>query len=1007
MIRYILLILLFESLSITLTGQLRKDDVKADFFDESLYLHAISNGIDENLSLDKWDGINNEILIAENLIDYPYQSDISTTSINGLENKNTILALVKKSLISEDFITARQTLMTVSVSDFNKEDRETYQFLKGYLNFVHKDFKKAQLVFDHSDGGKNRYKFENLYYSAFCDMFLSEYNSSYEKFAQLQNQGKYQNDLPYYMALMKYQLEDYPAVIHILKNELNFSQSIYEEAMRELLSRAYYKESKWDKLSDVLLSDSDCCKTAEEHYFVGLSLFKRGKEDQAINHLTESTKMGTEESQNALLALGTIYAKRDPSLALPFFKEAVQRNFNNELKDQALLAMAQVYYSKDQFSLALSSLGRIGDDSKQFTKSQSERIKILYHQGEYDKALTTLKNQNKSVKDNLLYQDLQLRSGIEAYEEKNYSKALPYLKEASELENDLSMSSRALHLLARIHFDQKNSEVLSEVVLKYENINKKRATRNIHTDSELYYLKAYSQLQDENFTAAIGAFNSSESALKKAFRVNTQPHHESMYEDILLRKGDCFFRLGMKQEAIAQYSLAYDQRVEFGDYALYQKGKVEDLMAEPYLQISTYDLLEQEFPGSKYLVDTWIKKGNILVQMNKQKEAYDQFAKVYQSKLSNEVQKYESLSKLGLITYNQGDLETALSFYKKVFDIDNITMIQKEETLLAIEEIYLKDLKDSEAYYAFIEKTDLKERPNINKDSIDYHLAKELLRTNKSEGITALGNYLKKYKNGKYRVNSLKEIAKNYEILADTKNAVNSYLQLIEEAPQTKELALIRIIHNLSQNESDLNEYVHFNKEILEENFSKQKNDLAYANIAKASIKTDRILEHDKHISLALRGNELSEYEKDYIRLSLVKSQHIKQQYKSSKFHLDILSQSKNDAIAAEALLLVGKRLYDLGKFEASYSASQASLERGKSDRNFVANVILLQAKIYFQKGELDAATSGIETILSQEGLDSSILKKADELMKGIKSKRKILKEKSNPTLNLQYGTHE
>lgn len=1007
MIKHILLILLFEFVFLSIQGQIPEEVSKPDYFDESLHLHVISEVLSSDFSLQRQHNQSSKKNISENILDYPYKSDIISSDLKSLEDKKTILTLIKKYVELKEYSQASLLMQNISSSDLEHEEHDTYQFLKGYLSFVFKQFEKARLVFDHKNSAKSSFKFEHLYYSAFCDMFSGDYESSYEKFAQLQNQSRYQNDLPYYMALTKYQLDEYDEVISILKNELSYSKSIYEDAMRELLSRAYYKESKWNQLSEVLLSDNGCCDSEEQHYFVGLSLYKRGEWNEAIPHLTESTNMNTSESQNALLALGSIYFKRDPKIAIPMFIEAASMNYDIDLKDQALLALGKVYQTTNQTDLAISSLRRIKKDSKHFPESQSEVLKILYHRQDFEQALAVLDDINKSLRDEEMYQEILLRIGIKHYEKRKYNQALSFLMKASQSQVDYSKASRAAHMIARIHFAQENWNQLNNVIVVYENINSKRPTRNIHTDSEVYYLKAYSRLKTQDFPSAILAFQDAEEALKKAFKVKTQPQHEKMYEDILLRKADCYFKLGNKQKALSQYALAYDYHINHGDYALYQKGKVEDLMREPFLQISTYDLLEKKFPNSKYLIDSWIKKGQVLVQMNKEKEAYDQFAKVYKSIKSNHFQKYEALSKLGLITYNQGDIETALSFYKEIFDNDEIDNIKKEETLLVIEEIYLKDLKDSESYYAFLDNIDLNPRSTMNRDSIDYHLAIESLKEERSQGVNALNRYLDSHKNGQYRVVSLKEMAKTYEVLEDSQNAIQTYYQLISEAPQSKEMALMRIIHILSKYESKIDQFILANKELLQENYSKQKNDIAYANIAKASIKINEILEYDKHISIALRGNELNNNEKDAIRLALVKAYVSQQKYELSKKHLDILSSSKNHTIAGESLLIVAQRLLQLGKHDAAFAASEASLERYKSDRNFVAKVILVQAQIYFEKGDLQAASTALESIMSQNDLKIETLRTADELLDLIRKEGKVQYEKANPTLNLQYGDHE
>ena len=1004
MIRYILLIFIFQALAFVASAQITHETESIDNFEESLFLHVVQDGIISNFSLYESYASDKEKEISENLTEYPYRSDLSEEALATLKNKKLILDLASRQIRNKDFSRAQSILLHASSSDFDGEEKETYQFLKGYISFVHKDFRNAQLVFDHENASKSKYKFKNLYYSAFCDMFSGEYEAAFNKYDKLKNQSIYQNDLPYYMALMKYQLGQYDAVIRLLSNELDHSRSIYKDEMKELLSRAYYKESKWEKLSDVLLSDKDCCETPEQHYFVGMSLYKKGDLAIAENHLLQATKMRSQESQNALLAIGAIKAKRDVQNAIPYLKEAALMSYNDDLKDQALYALGKAYKQNGQQSLALSALGRITTNSKINEDATNEKLKILYDQGDYKKALVLIEESSNNP---LLHQDILLRLGINSYESKDYAKAYKYLNQASLKDTDLMMSSRATHLLAKLAYAEKNDEKLASAINRYESINKSWQGGNVHTDSEIYYLKAYRDIENDKFSAAIASLNLAEESLKKAFRIKTQNHHESMYEDILLRKADCYFEMNLKREAAETYNLAYEHRVDHGDYALYQKGKIEDLNNEPYLQVSTYDLLEKNHPNSKYLVDSWIKRGEIMVELNKAKEAYDQFAKVYKSNISNNSQKYQALAKLGILTYNQGDVETALSFYEKVLEIEDLGNEQKEEAMLAIEEIYLNDLQDSESYYALIEGSNLNKASKINRDSIDFHLALESLHPEQDKGILALENYLNKYKSGSYREETLKELAKNYEINGNVDKAINTYTQLMDEAPRTKQMAQLRIIHNLGLTDTKVNEYVSTNILLLKENYSEKLNNMAYANLAKAATKVEDPTNYEKHISIALSRGLLSENEADVVRMALVKALLKGQRYEDSKKYLNALAASENDEIAAESIFLVARRLYQLGKFEEALAASNKALKRFSGSRTFVAEVILLQAEIYISQDELEAAKSAVETVLSQENLPVTLLRLGDNLLKQIKTSKKEKANIENTTLNLQYGTHE
>ncbi|MEE9374358.1 MAG: hypothetical protein V3V00_14985 [Saprospiraceae bacterium] len=1006
MIRQILTITIFSCVTFVATGQVSISQDLPNYFNESLYLHVISKNSPGLISLRKELENSDEIVISENIVDYPYRSNIHAKNLKNIKNKSTILTLIKRYITNKYYAEAQQLIALLQVSDLPIYQQDSYQFYKGYLYFIHKDFSQALKVFNTAGLSQKRYKYESLYYAAFCNMFSGEYEASLDKFSQLNSKGKYQDDLPYYSALMKYKMGDFKAVITILKNDLDHSNSTYIDAMRELLSRAYYKESKWDKLSDVLLSDNNCCKTPEQHYFVGLSLYKRGMENKALIHLSKSTKMKTEESQNALLAIGAIYAKKDAQLALTIFKEAVEMPYNTELRDQAILATAKVYEQIGEKNKALAMLDRLSTTSKSYETAQMIKYRLLYTMQNFEGALSVWTKIKGNNNDNDVYQELVFRIGLKAHESNDYKKSIHNLKEASSLNSDLQLSARATHLLARIYFDDaNNNEGLNTALDRYDIINKMRKSRNVLLDSEIYYLRGYVAIDQQKYSEAISSFQTAKIALLKAYKIRNQPQHEQMYEDILLRKADCYLRMGLKNQAEEHYTLAFDHKVDQGDYALYQKGKIEDLQNEPYLQLATFELLEKEYPNSKYLADAWLKKGNVLVKLNKQKEAYDQFASLYQSTLSNDFQKIQALSYLGLLTYNQGDVETALSFYKKLLERPGVNSDQREEALVAIEEIYLKDLQNSDGYYSFLQK--IKSAVHIDKESIEFNLAMDVLKTDKLRGIKRLQKYISDFPNSKNNITALKEIAKAYEATEQHYEAVTAYNKLIEFSPRNKEMGLVRIIHNLSMTDKHVNEYLNYNQKLLEGNFNQKRNDQIYANIAKAAIKTEQAIAYHKHITIALNGKILDTNQKDIIRLALVKEYLVEKKYAASKSHLLVLTQSSNNAIAAESMHLVAQRLMQIGKYKEAHNLAKKSVIKNSSDKAFIARVIFTQAEIYFFSGDLEAASSALQVLKEHRDLAPSFLQESDELTQKILQRRKEINEQNNPTISLQFGTHE
>lgn len=1005
MIRAFTLIFLFSLLSIEIHAQISNESSKAslDVFEEKLFIHLCDSGPDRDLSLSRYRHQKSQIGIAENLVDYPYKKQLAEYQLNKLAETSIVLELVKAEILNQDYVQAQNLLSKIEISDLPEQGHGDYQFYRAYLLFVHKQFVMAQKIFDNVLSLKTEFGASSLYYSAFCDLFSAQYAASAEKFEKLKNNKKYRRDLPYYLSVLYYKEEKYDQLIVHVNQTVRNPRTRHSEAMRELLSRAYYRENKWHELSNLLLAKENCCESADQHYFVGLSLFKQGKYAQAKRHLHEASTLTSKEGQNALLALAQIVRHDDAVLAEELFLKASQLNFDAGLKEQALLALANLYADQENYAKALKYSQRISEESSYFEEALRIDARIHNQQKQYGKALqTVLRINDPDYELKKLYHNLLLQNGLLAYSNDEADAAVHFLSEAAQLKGSESISKQAHFWLAKIHFEKSGYERAKMHLDSYFEIDHLYDLPKKSSILQARYLQAYTYLNAKNYNEALSSFQSAEQLLKEAYGKEVADIYEQQFEDVLLRQADCFFLIGDKNKAEKQYARAYRSAVNNGDYALYQKGKIEDLLNEPFLQLETYEQLESSYPNSRYLVDSQLKRGDVLLKLGKSKESYDLFAKVYRSPSASEPDKFHALMRMGLINYNQGDVESALVYYKRLFEEHALDRKQSKEALTVIEEIYLNNLKDSEGYYAFLEEIGSDKFSRINKDSIYFSIATEELGRDKSEALRKLNAYLSHYPNGRYRNQALLEIAKVHEHFDQYEAASSAYENLVKSNDKYARLALPRIVSNLGKLK-DYDNYIKCNKVIIERNFGQEDNEKAYVRIAKAATKSKTLIRHEKEVLLALQTGLLSGIEKEGIKYALTESYLSSRQYAKASTLLKELSQSENPSISSAALFLVAQRLCDLNKVTQAMKVLDKIFASKSINKSLLAKSIILRSKIYLDQNEFDSAVAGLESILEQQDLDIELKKSADTLLKSIASRKDQLRKQENTILELQY----
>jgi len=204
--------------------------------------------------------------------------------------------------------------------------------------------------------------------------------------------------------------------------------------------------------------------------------------------------------------------------------------------------------------------------------------------------------------------------------------------------------------------------------------------------------------------------------------------------DAVLRSGDCLFKRNQYDEAITFYNEAINARYKGFVYALYQKAIIEGLRGSVTDKILA---LVNQYKGKSDLIN-------------------------------------QGLIRLGLITYNQGDTNSALDYYKRVFN-NNPTAKESEDALAAIREIYIDDLGQTDAYFAFLRSIKYDVDDN-QKEEVSFKAAESQFENgNYTRAISGYDRYLQQYPNGRNNLAARYQRAESYSVLKQYSNALRDY----------------------------------------------------------------------------------------------------------------------------------------------------------------------------------------------------------------------------------------
>jgi TolA-binding protein len=211
-------------------------------------------------------------------------------------------------------------------------------------------------------------------------------------------------------------------------------------------------------------------------------------------------------------------------------------------------------------------------------------------------------------------------------------------------------------------------------------------------------------------------------------------------------------------------------------YAKYQRAIIEGLERRPDAKIRQLEQMKTDHPDSDLADDVLMQLGITYLETGRGAQALPVFQALLED-YPNSPLYVAALLRLGLISYNSGNTDAALRYYKQVFN-HRPGPSEGREALSALEEIYVRDLKTPDTYFAFVNSVPGYEITALKKDSISYRVAEiQYEQAQYPEAVKAFTEYLERYPNGIYVISA-------YFYRGDAHGILNSYTAALSDFDQ-------------------------------------------------------------------------------------------------------------------------------------------------------------------------------------------------------------------------------
>ncbi|MFN9582725.1 MAG: tetratricopeptide repeat protein, partial [Bacteroidota bacterium] len=289
---------------------------------------------------------------------------------------------------------------------------------------------------------------------------------------------------------------------------------------------------------------------------------------------------------------------------------------------------------------------------------------------------------------------------------------------------------------AEIQFKQSQFDLANENYLVFSQFDEVKETRD-YTIS--FYNRAYCFLKMENYERCIAE-------MKKFTATEYALNNVELYTDANIRIADCQLVLRNYLQALDQYELIVNKKLNGADYALYQRATIYGVLNRPQEKVTALNTLVQNYPKSTYIDDAVYDIALVNLQSENYQAALSGFQLVIDKYGRSQHVRKAFLNK-GLCYYNMNKEDEALQVFKQLIT-DYSTTAEARDALVIVKNIFI-ERSQSEEYIEFV-----KVLPNVTlsptyQDSVTYESAFNAYKNNDcAKASRTFGNYISKFPGG-------------------------------------------------------------------------------------------------------------------------------------------------------------------------------------------------------------------------------------------------------------------
>jgi len=890
-------------------------------------------------------------------------------------------------------------------------ERSEIRFKMGYGYFAQKQFANARRSFLEIKDLQGDYYYPSNYYLGLCYFFDGDYDASIRHLRIAEGTSEYQEEIPYFLTQIFFAQRRFDELIAYAEPKLNIRGLDNKKEMYQLVGQSYFEKKNYAQALTYLdyYAERSNKLREEEFYQLGFAQYQVGKYEEAIKSFKELSDANSLIGQNAMFYLADCYLKLGQKRnALTPLATAKRMEFDPQIREDAIFNHAKLAYELNQPKIAIADLQLIKPESRYYLESQQLMSRIFLNYRDYQQALDILDNiPNKTPQLLETYQKVALYRGMQLMQEGQPSVAKSYFEKSLQYSSfDNRTKAIAIYWLGEIAHQEK--EYQASIQLMNQFLTLAQTQRNLPDESSVFtanYVQGYNYFKQENYTAAEQYFSFVVDGVKRnqSFIRNSKVSNQIL-GDATMRAGDCLFKRNQYQAAVQYYDDAIANRYTGYDYAIYQKAIIEGLRGRTTDKILALERIPKEFPKSEFADDALLALGATYQEMGKLNEAAPPLQRLVSEYRRSSPLVNQAYMRLGLISYNGGNLNSAINYYKQVLD-NNPESSETNQALAALREIYVDDLGRPEDYFSLVRSKGLTV-DNYERDSLNYEAAMGRFATGDYQrAINAFSNYIQNFPSGWFLLDAYFNRGESYSFTRQFDEALSDYEFVIDKGPSRFYLKALEkaaiIAYNHSQNFRKAYEYYNLLEVAAtdpEKVFDAQLgalrsayrigNTQAVYNLAGKVANNPNATVEQRAAANFYQG-KLAFDQGDFDNAMRAFTQ---------------VSQAVNNEQAAEARYLMAEIYYRRGQLDQAKQITLNANQESSAYPYWVAKSVLLLGTILHDQNDLYNARAALEALIENYNEDQEIVNQARIKLNQVNLK---IEQNSRLNKNLDSGAME